>query len=102
LKRDPGTDPRLNGQVLESLIEEMGEPEKSIHIAPQDIQDHEVRRKVLAALRNQNLDRLILEVTWLRTGPDLPTRMETKVWLYEVDGQWVAFHNYRRYHWAGL
>jgi hypothetical protein len=104
LRADPGTDQSLNGKALDELVQELGKPQSEGYVALADIRTKNSGKAYLALPGRGNSDESarILEAKWLRSGGDLPTAMETTVWFHEVDGRWIAFHNYRRYQWASL
>jgi hypothetical protein len=101
---NPGIDPSLNGKTLDELVQVLGMPESEVHLALDGVRDEGARRAFLTIPDRGSADsgKVILEAKWVRSDPDLPTALETAVWLREIDGRWVAFHNYRRYLWAGL
>ena len=104
-RSDPGPDERLNGKTFDQLAAELGEPPSDPEaISCADISDADARRKYLDLNSSAQPDRAehILVATWSRSGDDLPTKLETTVWFQWVGDNWVAFHNYRRYCWAGL
>jgi hypothetical protein len=103
-RADPGLDEALNGKTIEQFIGELGEPSHREPVSVKEISDPEARERHLKATNQNRRDqsKQVLIAEWYRSGDELPTTLQITVWFRWTDGKWLAFHNDRRYCWAGL
>lgn len=104
LKRDPGPDDRLLGKTLAEIAADLGEPVGREVVSPKSLGDSGARKILETNTRSKGWDSSepVLIAKWLQSGPELPTSMETTIWFRKVGHDWIVFHSYRRYQWAGL
>jgi hypothetical protein len=98
--RDPGYDQQLQGLKSAQLVALLGDPFESATIDIRNVDDAIARQRFMSNANRLDDHQNVMMMRWFRS--DDPTATSTTVWLYRFNGEWVEFHNYRRYHWAGL
>jgi hypothetical protein len=93
----------LHGRGKAEVVQELGQPDETHTFTLANISEGPVRDKILELYPKEPENGTItfLEMYWIEKGAE-KRDLITRVWLHQVDGQWLVFFSNRHYKRAGL